>query len=333
MRHVRINPDIDRALWNTCARHPMQSYEWGEARESLGTQVVRFALYDDRTLIDVYQMTVHALPLGFAIGYVARSSVPTKEIIDAVREFAQLHKIFFIKWEPYVPFDQEKELSSFRGMRVSGQPLFTEWNLEVDLERDVNQIFDSFSKNTRYAVRYAEKHGVVVREMSTDEGFQIFADLYFDTCRRQKYHGHNRTYHRALWEAGKKAGYARIYVAFYNDKPHTAFQVYFFNGRAYYPYSGSSGEDRTVSAGQFLMWQVIQDAKIAGCTVLDLWGALPESHDPKDPWSGFTRFKQGFGSQYVHMTRGYDFVIAPLLYHIYRLAYYVRKLLMRLHIV
>jgi lipid II:glycine glycyltransferase (peptidoglycan interpeptide bridge formation enzyme) len=161
--------------------------------------------------------------------------------------------------------------------------------------------------------------------MSTDEGFEIFADLYFGTTKRQAYHGHTRGYHRTIWNAMRSAGIARIFVAFHNGVPHAAFEIFCFGGRAYYPYSGSSDTDKHVPSTQLLMWEVIRTAKREGMTVLDLWGSLAPEHQKSHPWAGFTYFKQGFGSQFVHMTRSHDLVAHPVLYHLYSFVYMLRK--------
>ncbi len=319
---------IDPVLWNAHAVHPMQSYEWGEARKKLGTQVVRFGVYENEKIAQVFQMTVHSLPLGYAIGYIARSTVPSPTVVAYIRSFARARKIIFVKWEPYVRFEQENELAQLPGMHLSSHPLFTEWNLEVDLTPSLDAILAKFSKNTRYAIRYAEKNGVAIKKVDTEEGFDIFADLYFKTCARQGYYGHTKKYHRVLWETLSKSGICFLYIAYYNGKPHTAFEIFLFGNRAYYPYSGSSGEHRTISASQLLMWQVIQDAKAQGATVLDLWGALPQDYAPNNPWAGFTFFKQGFGSSYAHMARGYDQVISLVLYILYGFAHRIRRLLL-----
>jgi peptidoglycan pentaglycine glycine transferase (the first glycine) len=322
--------NIDREAFDALAPNPMQSYAWGEVRKETGIRVVRFGLYRGGALFAVYEMTVHKLPkISYYIAYVPRSGIPTKEVIDYMHEWAKKEKIIFIKWEPYVRAEPgEKAMRSLPYMRRSGHPLFTPWNQEVDLEPALEEIQKRFRKTTRYSIRHAEKAGATAVEMSTDEGFKIFLDLYFSTANRQQYHGHTRTYHRIIWEVLSKAGIAKIFVAFYEGKPHAAYEIFFWHDRAYYPYSGSASSDRHIPTTQLLMWEVIKSAKAAGMKVLDLWGTLPPEHsDKKHPWSGFTLFKRGFGSEFVHMTGSHDLVVMPLLYPLYSFAYKIRSLL------
>ncbi len=212
-------------------------------------------------------------------------------------------------------------------MRRSPHPLFTEWNQEVDLTPSLDEILKRCKKSTRYSIRHAEQAGVSVREMSDDEGFKIFSDLYFSTTNRQQYHGHTKKFHQTIWSILSKAGIAHIFVAFYQGNPRAAYEIFYWHDRAYYPYSGSSGVDRSIPATQYLMWEVIKSAKEHGAKTLDLWGSLPEVHDKAHPWAGFTLFKSGFGSRYVHMVESHDQVIMPLLYRLYSLAYWLRSLI------
>lgn len=325
---IRILENIDAQEFDLLAPHPMQSYAWGEVRKATGIRVVRFGKYDEDKLVAVYQMTVHKLPkIAYYIGYIPRSLVPDSETVKFLHEWAKKEKIVFIKWEPYVEADAgDAQMLALPNMHKSEHPLFTEWNQEVDLTKSTEDILKSFKKNTRYSIRHAEQSGVTVREMNNDEGFKIFSDLYFATAGRQKYHGHTRKYHETIWRILSTAGIAKIFVAFYQDKPRAAYEIFIFNGRAYYPYSGSSAEDRSIPATQYLMWHVIKTAKELGAKTLDLWGSLPEEYDKKHPWAGFTLFKSGFGTRFVQMTTSTDQVIKPVFYRIYSLAYKLRSL-------
>jgi lipid II:glycine glycyltransferase (peptidoglycan interpeptide bridge formation enzyme) len=326
---VKILENVDVVAYDALAAHPMQSYAWGEVRTATGIRVVRVGEYSGDALVAVYQMTVHKLPkVSYYIGYIPRSLVPSENVVTFLREWAKKEKIVFIKWEPYVESESgDARCRALPYLRHSSHPLFTEWNLEVDLTPTTDEILKNFKKNTRYSVRHAEQAGVTVREMNDAEGFAIFSDLYFSTTNRQQYHGHTRKYHQTIWNILSAAGIAKIFVAFYNDKPRAAYEIFYWHDRAYYPYSGSSAEDRNIPATQYLMWHVIQSAKAAGKTTLDLWGSLPPEHDKKHPWAGFTLFKSGFGSRYVHMSASYDLVVMPVLYRLYSVAYKLRSLI------
>ncbi len=50
---------------------------------------------------------------------------------------------------------------------------------------------------------------MLVKEKTDDKGFEEYLKLYFETTARQNYMGHNKSYHRKVWETLKKDGLAR----------------------------------------------------------------------------------------------------------------------------
>jgi len=62
--------------------------------------------------------------------------------------------------------------------------------------------------------------------------------------------------------------------------------------------------------------------------MFDMWGSLPPNHEDSHDWSGFTRFKEGYGGTHVQMVGSFDLVVSPLHYSLYTLADKGRKLLL-----
>lgn len=314
------------------AIHPMQSFAWGEAREKTGVKVFRIGYFENEKLISVYQMTVHKVPhTKYFIGYVPRSGIPNIEVVSFIEKWARAEKIIFVKWEPYIrALEAEEQIAALASMRRSKHLLFTEWNQELDLLKSEEELLADCHSKTRYSIRLAERKGVHVREMSTDEGFKIFSDLYFQTCARQRYHGHTRKYQEIVWDTLSKAGIARIFVAWYQGRPLASYELFFWHNRVYYPYGGSADTDRTIPAAQLLMWTAIKTAKSSGAEVFDMWGSLsPDYAQKKHSWNGFTFFKQGFGTKFVHMTPSYDLVVMPFFYNVFSSVYSLRKFFFR----
>ena len=329
--------------WNNHVSHPMQSWEWGEVRKSEGKQVVRFAEYVIATsesdvaissshhIQAVYQMTLHPIPhTGYSIGYIPKSSWPSDEFLEYIKKYAQTHKILFVKFEP-------EGIAKDNSLLISSpHPLFTPWTQVVDLTPSEEELLKHMHTKTRYNVRLAEKKGVVVKEMSDDVGYAIFEKLYFDTCKRQKYRGHTPAYHRNIWKKLRADAVnpssskleAHLMIAFFNDEPLAAFQVWHFKDTIYYTYGGSSESHRPLMAANLLMWEVMRLGKRLGAHALDMWGSLPPDFDESDPWAGFTRFKQGYGTQFVQSPGSYDLTSNTPLYHVYNLVQSIRTKLL-----
>lgn len=317
--NIQIIPDnFDQMKFNEHIHHPLQTWQWGEARKETGLNVVR---------IDGVTMTIHPIPhTSYSIGYIPRSPNPSPELIDKLAGYGKENNLLFIKFEP----DEEKTSDdSMLDTRLvkSMHPLFPEWTQVLDLTPSEGELMKQLKSKTRYNIRLAEKNNVAVKEVSTDEGFQIFSDLYFQTCKRQHYHGHTPEYHRIVWN-NLKDGIAHILIAYLGDEPLAAYELFYFDNKFYYPYGGSSDKQRNLMASNLLMWEAIKLGKRLGATEFDMWGSLPPDYDKNASWSGFTKFKEGYGTRFKQFIGSYDLVLKPAHYTIYNKVYKLREKLL-----
>lgn len=317
-----VDDTYDQKAYDTRVYHPMQSFRWGQAREKMGTQVVR--LTDGK---DNFQLTIHPLIFGFKLGYLPRSITPSSAVLKFLTEWGIKNKIIFIKIEPYTEKSAKQTVNVL--LRKSPHPLFPAWTQMLDIDKSEEELLKNMHAKTRYNIRLAQKKGVIIKEESNEKGFKIFSQLYFETCRRQKYHGHNVTYHKTIWE-NLKNDISHIMIAYYNDIPLAAYELFFFKDRLYYVYGGTSMLHRNVMAANLLMWESIKFGKKIGATKFDMWGSLPPNYDSNHDWAGFTRFKEGYGCKFVEMVGSFDLVINPLLYTFYNISYKIRSLILKI---
>lgn len=315
-------------VFNTLADHPLQSWEWGEARKKMGIEVLRIGEFA-KEKINVYQLTFHPVPLTkFKIGYLPRSSFPSKDILNYLVDYGKKNNIIFIKIEPNVLSTCQVcdglSKKTWQVLRKSPHPLFPAWTQTLDLTKSEDELLKNMKSKTRYNIKLSEKKGVTVKELSDNEGFKTFSDLYFQTCKRQKYFGHTREYHKIIWETLKN-NIAHILIAFYNDIPLAAYELFYFKNKFYYTYGGTSDKFRNLMASNLLMWEAIRLGKKLGASEFDMWGSLPPDYDQNNDWAGFTRFKEGYGTKFVETIGSYDLVIDPFLYAIYNITDKIRK--------
>ena len=83
-------------------------------------------------------------------------------------------------------------------------------------------------------------------------------------------------------------------------------------------------------ASNLMMWEAIRFGKKNGAKMFDMWGALGPNPNPKDPWYGFHRFKEGYGAKLTESIGTYDLVINPYLYPLYNLADRLRWVFLKL---
>lgn len=326
---LKVISDNQKSEYNKTVTHIMQSWEWGEFRKSLGTKVLRYGFYDGKTLKKAFQLTFHKIPLTSQyVGYFPKGPEPDEELAKVLRQIGQENNCAFIKIEPdvilgSVATPESKKDSGQARMTVprsflhSPKPLFTKYNFVLDLTKSEEQLLKDMHPKTRYNIRVAQKHGVKVEERTDDQAFEIYLKLYFETTKRQGYHGHNEDYHRKVWETLKAAGTVRLLIASYQNKPLTAWMLLTFHNTLYYPYGGSSISHKEVMANNLIAWAAIRLGKKMKLKTFDMWGALGPNADPKDPWFGFHKFKQGYGGELVEYIGTFDLVLNWPVYYLF----------------
>lgn len=324
--------------WEKIAIHPLQSWWFGQAREELGIEVLRIGQFVKNKLRNIYQISLHPLFSKYKIAYLPRSIFPDTEVLDYLSQWGKRNHVVFVKIEPYIEkvkfyslmAESKLKIEDYKNLKESVHPLFPQWTQMIDLKKNEDELFKNLHYKTRYNIRLAQKKGVIVRQMDNNDGFAIFVKLYFETCRRQKYHGHNHHYHQIIWKNFKEK-IAHILIAFYRDIPLAAYQLWFYKKKLYYVYGGSSDQYRHLMASNLLMWEAIRFGMKLKAEIFDLWGSLPPNYSSVHPWAGFTRFKQGYGGKFVQFVGSYDLIINPFLYQLYTLVYPVRQFLLKFY--
>lgn len=315
----------EKEKYNQAVDHVVQSWEWGEFRQKTGTDVIRLGRFDGNKLKQGFQLTFHPLPFGgYTVGYLPKGSLPDKPLLSALRKIGQEKKTIFIKLEPNVVVGDTKVEIPDPGLVSSSQPLFTKHNFLIDLTQSEKELLENMKSKTRYNLRLAQRKGVKVEEKSDQESFETYLELYFATCQRQGYFGHNREYHRLVWETLRPAGMARLLIASYKKEPLVAWMLLKFKDTFYYPYGGSSAKHRNLMASNLVCWEAIKLGKKLGCKTLDLWGALGPEVDQSHPWYGWHRFKAGYGGKTVEYLGSFDLVLQPQIYSFFNLANQIR---------
>jgi lipid II:glycine glycyltransferase (peptidoglycan interpeptide bridge formation enzyme) len=320
---LRIITDKDKTKYNKLVNHVIQSWEWGEFRKSLGLPLLRYGVYQNGKLTKAFQLTLHKIPFTSQyVGYLPKGPLPDKELKEALEKIGIENNCTLIKVEPNVLVDEVPLYSIDPNFSPSPKPLFTKYNFLLDLTPSPETLLANLSQKTRYNVRLAQKKGVVVEERTDDKAFEIFLKMHFETTQRQGFHSHNSEYHRKLWKILRDADMARVLIAFYPSSPNSstliplsAWMLFNFKDKLYYPYGASSIEYKEVMANNLVAWEAILLGKKLNCKTFDMWGAAhsPEP-DRSDPYYGFHTFKKGYGGKLVEYLGTYDLIFNDPLY-------------------
>lgn len=326
IREIRPEEKND---FNQAVPHPLQSFEWGEFREKTGVSVVRLGRFDNNRLIQGWQISFHKLPkISGSIGYCPKSSLPDQQVLEAIKAIGQKHQAVFIKLEPHVgqPVSSSKtghqEIKKFllENGCVYGRPLFTKYTFQIDLTKSEEELLGNMKQKTRYNLNLAYRKGVRISKDNSEEAFQTYLDLTFETTKRQGFYAHDRDYHTKMWQTLKPSGIAHLLKATWQNQILSAWILFVFGNTLYYPYGASSSQHRELMASNLIIWEAIRFGKHLNLKTFDLWGSLGPEANPKDPWYGFHRFKEGYGPDLVEFVGTFDYVLNTPLYQIYRLA-------------
>lgn len=326
IRELRLD---EKEQYNSVAIHPLQTWEWGDFRQTTGLEIVRLGAFDGQNIKKTYTITLHSIPKNsYFIGYLPKSAVPDETLFEALNRIGRQKKCIFIKIEPdlkkpFIPGQKNDFSSAEKILKANGcqpgRPMFTRYNFILDLTRSETELLQNMKPKTRYNVRLAEKRGVKITLDNSDLAFSQYLKLTQETTKRQKFYAHTSAYHTKMWKILNQAGIAHLLKATYQGQVLVAWILFKWRDVLYYPYGASSSQHREVMASNLMMWEAIRFGQKIGCTSFDMWGCLGPDPDPKDPWYGFHRFKEGYGPQLYQTVGSWDYIINLPAYKLYRL--------------
>ncbi len=306
--------------------HPLQSKKWGEFRKKTGIKVVTGKNF---------LLTIHPVPkTNFTIGYLPKGNNIDQELLNELEIIGKNENCIFIQIEPNI---EKGEIEyNFNKLVPAAHPLFTKYNFILDISKSEEEILKNMSQKTRYNIRLAEKKGVTIYKDNSENAFKDYLRLTNETTKRQNFYSHTQEYHQLMWDTLKTSETinkdelsAHLFTARYNNETLAAWILFVLGDTLYYPYGSSSSKHREVMASNLLMWEAIKFGKSLGLKNFDMWGALGTNPNPKDPWFGFHRFKQGYNPRAVEYVGSFDLVINNKMYFIYKIADKIRWALLK----
>lgn len=323
----------------------LQSWGWWRFQTLLGRDVEMRRMVHPRDESIVAQFLLVMLTLPFRQSYVY---VPRGPVIDVAHASAKDAFHWFVDHMRRKVHDAAAAFGRAEFAQVAGtetamltvlekggfrpgtamQPVHTVIN---DLVPDEAAQLAAMHSKTRYNIRVAERHGVTVREALYEEVWlkgEIgrFWKLLEATAERDGFQTHVRAYY-GIMIAGLCPGTdsgdlkVRLWFAEHEGEPVAAALVAEYGDTATYLHGASAHDKRQLMAPYLLHWSIMRAAKAAGIAKYDFWGVAP-TDDPKHPWAGITRFKNGFGGKHVAYAGAWELPGQGPWYTLYR---YVKK--------
>ena len=280
-----------------------QTREWARYLQGIGWEVVEeqqggrvWRLYKRRlSPVPISILKVQRVPLAIF------KKLPIRQIAREQRAIVTYVEIEDQKaenkgWEKLI---LEMKRLGYKATMDAMLPTKTRW---FDLHLTEAQILAQMKPKTRYNIKLAQKHGLVVQRWTGmdlvknpklgDEFYRLFQA----NARRIGLWGMPRTWFKANMIAFRK----QALVVMVRDEAQTellAAGVFLCSeDTAFYFFNGSTENGRKVMAPTLVVWEGALWAKERGFEGLDLEGVVDERR-PLKAWRGFTRFKEGFGGE------------------------------------
>jgi lipid II:glycine glycyltransferase (peptidoglycan interpeptide bridge formation enzyme) len=241
-----------------------------------------------------------------------------------LREATRRDHAIAVKLEPRLELGS-RQAEPFRRLRHEPATLQVAQTRLVELADD-EAMLAAFDKDTRYAVRRAERDGVTVSTVNDAGDLRAIDDLHalvLETQRRAGFPKPPLQRYRTAWRGLASAGRAKIFEARLNEQLLASGMLVIVGDRSFYLFAGSLREEKGQPkryASYLLQWAMMRHARDAGARVHDLWGIAPEGATPEHPWYGVGLFKKGFGGRPVAWAGTWDVVVDPTLYRMRQMA-------------
>ena len=330
----------------------LQSVEWREFQRTVGREVVE-TVSGDKGITGVCSAFRHNIPGRQKYWYVPRGPVGegVQSMMQSVLDHAREDGALFVRVDPVLGSVRSKEAMPIdsrlgpasdeccvtESQKIACAPvrsLQPRHTLILDLSLGEEQLLAAMHSKTRYNIRLAQKHEVVVKKFSAgedgaDEALVQFVAMLAKTTERDGFAMHETSYYQKLFHGfagavrSKTAAQVVLYLAYKDHAPIAGSLVMSFGDTVTYLHGASASESRELMAPYLVQWQAITEAMVAGYRHYDFCGIAPEGV-LDHPWAGVTRFKKGFGGTELVYPESYDMILRPWWYRAYRLSQKLR---------
>lgn len=260
-----------------------QSLEYAQYLKSLGWQIEK---------LGKEQVFIRKIPLLGTLIKIQRikSPIPFSEIKKLVKKYHAFQVII----EPALSTQTSLISALPPGYKPLKSPFIPTKTLIKDIKGPEQEIFDSFSKNKRRDIRIAEKNGLLIRQGSSEDFFQLKKQYLL---KKFILPIGTRKEIKLTCDAFKEK--AEILVAEQERKIVGGALLLFCDKTAYYWQAAASDKGKKLLAPTLIVWEAIKLAQKRGCVNFDFEGVYDERFPENKSWLGFTHFKEGFRGKEV----------------------------------
>ena len=291
----------------------MQTWAWSLFKETEGQKVLRLGVLDGKDLCAgamVYYVPsmIGASALELPHGPVLPWQEPAKAdkafsiILRELEKIAQGVGAPMARIEPFMM----TPIPTYIGKIVRAPlDLIPTPTLLAPVGGEDETILAQMTPKGRYNIKLAQKKGVEVGWSVDETALDDFYYLFELTFRKHNFSGEPRSFFQNMLQALKPDHGIRIYHARYKGMLLASAIAIFCGRRATYLYGGNLPFLSSAMASYAIHWQMMKDARDAGCLDYDFYGIAPEGQ-PFHPYAKFSQFKSRFGGRKVNTVGAHD---------------------------
>jgi lipid II:glycine glycyltransferase (peptidoglycan interpeptide bridge formation enzyme) len=190
----------------------------------------------------------------------------------------------------------------------------------LNLEQDEEKLFQSIHSKMRYNIKLAERKGVIIKKIKTDDAqfetyFNAFFELIQQTSIRGKFAIHNKAHYYHLLTHSLTTIQTSLIIAEYESTVLAANIILDTPNSRIYLHGASSNQYRNLMAPPLLQWESIKEAKKLGKKIYDFWGISTT----KKSWQGISRFKIQFGGKTINYPSSHIIIHNNIVFSLYSL--------------
>lgn len=321
--------ELDRFVTGHLRGHYMQTSLWGKARPEWSWLGVILRGRSRETLATAALLYRNSRLPGRRFFYIPRGPVFTtlpqyRELMAFLIPWVRNQGGYILRSDPAVgAADREfRLLAEELGFRFDPRADFGTFQPKVVHQVQLTNLTEEellagFHPKTRYNIRLAQRRGVSVRQVGTEQ-LWIFHRMMEQTAKRTGFLPRSERFFRNLLLAGQNE--VSLLLA-EREGEYLAGAIEVIQGsRAWYAYGCSEDSGRRDMPNALLQWEMMRRALHSGCTVYDMRGV---------EWTpggeGLQRFKQGFGGQQLEYTGQMDLVLRPVSWRLHLAKAYLRN--------
>jgi lipid II:glycine glycyltransferase (peptidoglycan interpeptide bridge formation enzyme) len=315
LRHLDAD---EKALWDRLVKATpesgfMQTWAWSLFKEAEGQKVLRLGVFEKDTLcagaiIYYVPSMIGASALELPHGPVLPWQEPAKAakafsmILKELEKIAQEVGAPMARIEPFM----RAPLPAYIGKVIRAPlDLIPTPTLLVPIGGEDETILAQMTSKGRYNIKLAQKKGVEVGWSVDETALDDFYYLFELTFHKHDFAGEPRSFFQNMLLALRPDHGIRIYQARYKGMLLASAIAVFCGKRGTYLYGGNLPFLGSAMASYAIHWQMMKDARDAGCLEYDFYGIAPEGQ-PFHPYAKFSQFKSRFGGRKVNPAGAHD---------------------------